>query len=347
MAEREYKAVIVRPGTGGWGKQLVIRPTDRRTKIVSVTGGGIHPVAARIAELTGGEPVDGFRNAVPSEEIACVVIDCGGTARIGVYPRMGVPTIDVMPSSPSGPLAQYITEDNFVSGVTPAEVLPTDAAPTPSEGAAQRAAAPAVSAAATGDAFAQARALAAERGVAQKPNWIVRVGQFIGYVVATLYQSGREAVDMMLRNILPFMAFVSMLIGLILYTGLGNALAKVVAPLGGTVWGLLLIVLIGTFPVLSPMLGPGAVIAQIVGVFVGTEIAAGVIPPSYALPALFAIDGQVGCDFVPVALALGEAAPETVEVGVPSVLFSRQITGVIAVFIAYFASFGMYPAGAK
>jgi len=43
-----------------------------------------------------------------------------------------------------------------------------------------------------------------------------------------------------------------------------------------------------------------------------------------------------------VGLALGEAEPETVEVGVPAVLFSRLITGPLAVVIAYVASFGMY-----
>ena len=41
-------------------------------------------------------------------------------------------------------------------------------------------------------------------------------------------------------------------------------------------------------------------------------------------------------------LTLGEAKPETVEVGVPAVLMSRLITGPLAVVIAYFASFGMY-----
>jgi PTS system glucitol/sorbitol-specific IIC component len=171
---------------------------------------------------------------------------------------------------------------------------------------------------------------------------LVRIGKAVGGVVGVLYQAGRDTIDTVLRNILPFMAFIAVIVGIVNKTGIGDALARLIEPLAGSLPGLLAISVFCAIPVLSPVLGPGAVIAQIVGVLLGTRIGAGDIPPQYALPALFAIDPQVGCDFIPVGLALGEAEPETVEVGVPAVLFSRLITGPLAVVIAYFASFGLY-----
>ena len=167
-------------------------------------------------------------------------------------------------------------------------------------------------------------------------NFLVKIGRGVGGVVGALYQAGREAIDQVIVNILPFMAFIALVIGIILKTGVGDWIANLLAPLAGSLGGLLLLSVIIALPVLSPLLGPGAVIAQIIGTLLGsTLIANGEIPARFALPALFAINPQVGCDFIPVGLALGEAEPETVEVGVPAVFFSRLITGPIAVLIAF------------
>ncbi|MCG3208505.1 MAG: PTS system glucitol/sorbitol-specific EIIB component [Anaerolineae bacterium] len=175
-------------------------------------------------------------------------------------------------------------------------------------------------------------------------SFITNLGRSVGKVVGVLYQAGRESIDQVLKNILPFMAFIALVIGIILYTGIGDWIANLIAPLAGSLVGMLIISIICAIPILSPLLGPGAVIAQVVGTLLGsTLIANGSIPARYALPALFAINPQVGCDFIPVGLALGEAEPETVEIGVPAVLFSRMITGPIAVVLAYLASFGLYP----
>ena len=117
-APGEYRKVHISRGQKGWGVGLDIKPEPGKDLIYSVTGGGIHPVAQRIADLTGGKTFDGFKSKADFHEIAVAVIDCGGTARIGVYPMKGVPTVDVHGASPSGPLMRFINEENFVSGVT-------------------------------------------------------------------------------------------------------------------------------------------------------------------------------------------------------------------------------------
>ena len=351
MQEKNFKAVRIERGAQGWGGPLVIQPTAEKDKIVAVTGGGIPEVAQKIADLTGAEVMDGFRAPPPESEIAAVIVDCGGTARAGVYPRKRIPTINLTPVGQAGPLAQFITEDIYVSGVTPNNINPAEGAEAGAATAAGdggRGAQPtspfaAASAGTTPRAGAEAAADAdrAETG-GGITGFIARFGRGMGGVVGILFQSGRQSIDTVIRNVLPFMAFVTMLIGIITATGLGDLIANTLAPLANNLVGLLILSVIVGLPFLSPVLGPGAVIAQVIGVLIGDQIGRGAIDPQYALPALFAYNVQVGCDFVPVGLALGEAKPKTVEIGVPAVLFSRQITGPVAVVIGWLLSFGLY-----
>ncbi|MER8442587.1 PTS glucitol/sorbitol transporter subunit IIB [Mesorhizobium sp. M1066] len=327
---KTYKAVKISQGKTGWGGPLIIEPTEQRSKVVSVTGGGIHPVAQLIADMTGGEAVDGFRAPPIESEMAVVVVDCGGTARCGVYPRKRIPTVNLTPVGQSGPLAQFITEDIYVSGVKPANITMADGSETVTT------AGGAAAMSSSNNAAAAPQPLPSEGGLI---GLISTIGRVMGRIVGIFFNAGRRTIDQVIRNVLPFMAFVTMLIGLILYTGIGDVLAQPMGPLANNIVGLLIISAICGLPFLSPILGPGAVIAQVIGVaIIGPQIANGTISPAMALPALFAYNTQVGCDFVPVGLALGEAKPKTIEIGVPAVLISRQIMGPVSVLIAWVVS---------
>jgi PTS system glucitol/sorbitol-specific IIC component len=255
------------------------------------------------------------------------VVDCGGTARCGVYPRKRIPTVNITPVGQAGPLAQFITEDIYVSGVKEQDIIMADGSE------------PVTGSAPAPSAEAVAKPVVVDDSGGGFINLIASIGRVMGRVVGIFFNSGRRTIDQVVRNVLPFMAFVTMLIGLILYTGIGDILAQPMGPLANNIVGLLVISAICGLPFLSPILGPGAVIAQVIGVaIIGPQIANGTISPAMALPALFAYNTQVGCDFVPVGLALGEAKPKTIEIGVPAVLISRQIMGPFSVLLAWLVS---------
>lgn len=345
----KYNAIKIEKGAGGFGGPLVVKPQEGKDVLLYITGGGAEPeIVEKIVDLTGCRAVNGFKTSVAEEEIFMVIIDCGGTLRCGIYPQKRIPTVNVMPVGKSGPLAQFITEDIYVSavGMNQISLADADAAPIQEEKAAAETKAEESAEEKKEDGrkfkYSSDKKVSETLGETSKSSIIQKIGMGTGKVVNTLYQAGRDAVQSMITTILPFMAFVAMLIGIINGSGFGDWFAKLLIPLAGNIWGLVILGFICSIPLLSALLGPGAVIAQIVGTLIGVEIGKGSINPNLALPALFAINTQAACDFIPVGLGLAEAEPETVEVGVPSVLYSRFMVGVPRVLVAWLASFGMY-----
>ena len=347
----KYNAIKINKGPSGFGEPLTVQPTEEKNVLLYITGGGAKPdIVDKIVELTGCEAVNGFKTSVPEEQIFLVIIDCGGTLRCGIYPQKRIPTINVMPVGKSEPLAKFITEDIYVSAVGLDEIEPVgEVAPATNTSAADEVATTAEVLEENEEQenkrqfrYSSDKKISETLAGEENKSLITRIGMGAGKVINTFYQASRDAIQTMINTILPFMGFVSLLIGIIQGSGIGDWFAKIMIPLTGNGIGLVILGFICSLPFLSPLLGPGAVIAQVIGTLIGVEIGKGNIAPSLALPALFAINTQCACDFVPVGLGLAEAEAETVEVGVPSVLYSRFLTGVPRVLIGWLFSIGLY-----
>ena len=167
---------------------------------------------------------------------------------------------------------------------------------------------------------------------------ISNIGGAVGHVVEQIMAAAKDAVKLVIETVIPFMVFISLIVGIVNYTGVGNWLANLIAPVMSNLPSMVIMSFVCVLPFLAPILAPGAAIGQVASILIGTQIAAGAIAPVYALPALFAINAQVGSDFIPVGLSLAEAKEETQNLAIPTFLFSRMITGPIAVIVAYIVS---------
>ena len=287
------------------------------------------------------EPVNGNVETCPDEEVALAIIDCGGTLRCGIYPGKGIPTVNLLATGKSGPLAKYMTEDMYVSAVTSREVSAAE------RGAEATAGQNAEEQAVTAQTAAE-QASSKQDVAEQTPRKDISLNRLLKPVLGTskvisiFRQSAREAVTTCLEMILPFMGFAALFIGICKGSGLTGFLAGLIGPMGGSLPGLIGIGILCSIPGLSAILGAGAVAAQVFSTVIGELIASGSIPPATALVALFAINCQCACDFIPVGLGMTEAKPETTQVGIASVTISRFVTGWIRILIALLFSIGLY-----
>ena len=356
-----YHAITITRGDGGYGGPVTVTPTEERHIVLYMTGGGMEPEPlARIVELSGMTAVNGNLETCPDEEVALAIIDCGGTLRCGIYPGKGIPTVNILATGKSGPLAKYMTPDLYVSAVTSACVASAEAdgavCDVEAEDDSDAFAADANNAEAGNDTFVTntkgaeagsdtfvANVKKAETGNAARPlEQILQPVLTVSKVISLFQQSAREAVRTCLEMILPFMGFAALFIGICKGTGLTEFLADLIKPMGGSLPGLMGLGIICSIPGLSAILGAGAMAAQMFSTVIGELIATGSIPPAMALPALFAINCQCACDFIPVGLGMTEAKPETTQVGIAAVTISRFITGWIRILIAIVFSIGLY-----
>lgn len=346
--KNRFRSITITRGDGGYGGPVTVTPTEDRHIVIYMTGGGIRPEPLdTILELSGMTAVNGTLEVCPDEQVALAIIDCGGTLRCGIYPGKGIPTVNILATGRSGPLAKYMTEDLYVSAVTSAEI--SSAVPENPVVDTQTAgqAASAISAGKPSEQidiaehFSKA-ALVSDAPLPERLNRLLGPAASVSRIINVFYQSSRDAVSTCLNMLLPFMGFAALFIGMCRGSGLTQFLAGLIEPMGSSLPGFFLIGIICSVPGLSAIFGAGAVAAQMFAAVIGDLIMSGSIAPMLALPALFAINCQCACDFIPVGLGMMEAKSETVQLGTTSVTLSRFLTGWLRILIALIFSIGLY-----
>lgn len=335
--DTNWHSVCIKAGNGGYGGPLVLKPDEKRNKLIYVAGGGKKPaIVNKIEELTGCTSVNGFKAGIPDEEVFLAVIDCGGTLRCGIYPKKRIPTVNIMPTGKSGPLAQYITEDIYVSAVT--EDCITAAGTEKKEKIKEET----VSGYRFNTQEMENESLENGFRVSLLLQWATSLISIWGKGCTCAYKAAQDSVDIILHTLLPLMGFISLFTAVIECSGFNDFFAGHLTFLSSDLIGLFILGIIISFPLLSPVLSPGAIIAQVVGTVIGAQIGNGAMAVSLALPALFAINTQAACDFIPVGLGLANAQDNTIKVGVPSILTSRFLTSAIRILIGSIFSIGLY-----
>ena len=174
-------------------------------------------------------------------------------------------------------------------------------------------------------------------------NVLVTVGKAVGGVVGTLYQAGRDSIDTVIRNILPFMAFIAVLIGIITETGLGDcpgapdrAAGEQPARPDGDQHLLLDPDPLARCSAPAPSSRRSSASCSAPGSARATSRRS---TPSRRCSRSTPRSAATSSPWVSRS---GRRRTKTVEVGVPAVLVSRLFTGPASVVIAYFASFGLY-----
>lgn len=311
-----YSSIRITKGNGGFGGPITIVPTRGKNKFIYVTSGGKPPIADKIESLSGMQSVNGFETSIQDEEVALAIIDCGGTLRCGIYPKKGIPTINIFPTGKSGPLSEYITEDIYVSAVGIEQIQKIEG---------------------ESEDLSGSNPVRSEKG-GKKQNTNspdTSAGFSAGKVLSACSQAARESVQVLIRNIIPFMALMALLAAIIQAFHLDFLFEKFIDPMFSNIFGPVILGFIFSLPFFSPSLSSGSTLAQILSVLIGLEIGKGNIPPQYALPILFAINTQNACDAISTGLGIEEAETATIETGVQSVLLSRFINSIPRVLLAW------------